>query len=294
MINNDLNPNSPTFDRKKFKEAIAWVESAGGKYLSNKNSSAAGRYHFLYRYIKDIPELKGVSKLEFINSKELQEKVMDMALDGNLKGFPNYIDYSSNLKSKYKSDLSHEDIAALTHFLGMGGVRNYLKDSSEFKVPGNNATVDQYLKRFRSIYGKKPEVKDKIEKPQPIIQEQPKDNIPTIQVPKQRIPEQPRIPQAQPRKFIETEYQEQPNQNTDVLGFLQNPKAYGGNVEEGNVKDLVRFDEGGTHEQNPYGGLPIGTDNNGNVNTVEEGETKFKFDDGDYVFSDRIGLYPTK
>lgn len=297
MTTNYPDPENPSnFDRQRFKDALAMVESSGGKYLSNKNSSAVGRYQFMYRYIKDAPMMKGVSKLEFMNSPEMQEIMMDKALDGTLQGFPNYITYAQDLKSKYSSNLRVDELAVLTHFLGMGDVKKYLKDTNGFKVPGVNATVDQYLERFNKYYGPVKEVQEGIQVP---VNKQTKDEIPNINVPKQQpapsepVPQQPLPVFDNPRKFIETEYKAAEGSENDVIDLLQNPKAYGGKVEEGSVKDLVRFEEGGTHEQNPNGGLPIGMDNQGQMNTVEEGETKFKFKDGDYVFSDRIGLYPT-
>lgn len=52
---------------------------------------------------------------------------------------------------------------------------------------------------------------------------------------------------------------------------------------------LNSFNTGGTHEQNPHGGIPQGMGNNGKLNTVEEGETSFTIKKGtDYIFSDRI------
>ena len=79
-------PNTkPKFNKKAYKHAISMVESAGGKYL--KNGNALGRYQFIYRYIKDTPEMKGVSKRQFMNDRELQERIMDTALDGKLKNF---------------------------------------------------------------------------------------------------------------------------------------------------------------------------------------------------------------
>ena len=63
----------------------------------------------------------------------------------------------------------------------------------------------------------------------------------------------------------------------------------GGEVNNnGRTDELIRFEGGGTHEQNPLGGIPLGFGSNGKQNTVEEGETKFSFDDGDYIFSNRI------
>lgn len=47
---------------------------------------------------------------------------------------------------------------------------------------------------------------------------------------------------------------------------------------------LITFNEGGTHEENPMGGIPQNTNPDGTLNTVEEGETKHQ----NYVFSDRL------
>lgn len=49
---------------------------------------------------------------------------------------------------------------------------------------------------------------------------------------------------------------------------------------------LTEIQNGGTHEQNPYGGVPVSIGANGSPNMLEEGETKFN----DYVFSDRLFL----
>ena len=46
---------------------------------------------------------------------------------------------------------------------------------------------------------------------------------------------------------------------------------------------ITEFNTGGTHEENPYSGIPQGIAADGYPNLVEEGEVKFK----DYIFSDR-------
>lgn len=51
-------------------------------------------------------------------------------------------------------------------------------------------------------------------------------------------------------------------------------------------KLLTEFNNGKSHEENPFGGVPQGSDNQGNPNLVEEGETKFD----NYIFSDRLKL----
>lgn len=73
---------------------------------------------------------------------------------------------------------------------------------------------------------------------------------------------------------------------------LANQFAYGGTddffSEQSNNNGLVEFSGGGTHEQNSNGGIPLGYDGQGNINTVEDGETQYDFDDGSYIFSNRI------
>ena len=73
--------------------------------------------------------------------------------------------------------------------------------------------------------------------------------------------------------------------------FLKNNKSYGGPLYTlgGDYSNgIVFIDEGGTHEQNPFGGVPMGVDQEGIPNLVEEGEIIYN----DYVFSNR--LKPTK
>ena len=61
--------------------------------------------------------------------------------------------------------------------------------------------------------------------------------------------------------------------------------TYGGTYNVG----LEYIDNGGTHEQNPFNGVPMGTDRNGTPNLVEEGETIWN----DYVFSNRLKVPET-
>lgn len=67
----------------------------------------------------------------------------------------------------------------------------------------------------------------------------------------------------------------------DLGGFLFNHGAEWNN-------GVSTIDTGGLHESNPYGGVPIGKDNENIPNLVEEGEVIFN----DYVFSNRLA--PTK
>lgn len=61
-------------------------------------------------------------------------------------------------------------------------------------------------------------------------------------------------------------------------------------VKNQNNDSLISFDAGGSHEENPLGGIPQNVNPDGTQNTVEEGETKHK----DYVFSDSITILPSE
>ena len=52
------------------------------------------------------------------------------------------------------------------------------------------------------------------------------------------------------------------------------------------MEQLTEFDEGGRHEENGLGGIPQGMNPEGQMNLVEEGETKF--DAENYIYSDSL------
>lgn len=69
-------------------------------------------------------------------------------------------------------------------------------------------------------------------------------------------------------------------------------KAFGGdlNIYDGTYNGGLEYiDNGGTHENNILGGVPMGSDRNGTPNLVEEGETIWN----DYVFSNRLKVPET-
>lgn len=84
------------------------------------------------------------------------------------------------------------------------------------------------------------------------------------------------------------------NYNLDMSGdyykYVPKKKAFGGelNTHGGDFSNGVTFiNSGGTHEQNPFEGVPMGVAPDGQPNLVEEGEVLYN----DYVFSNR--LHPT-
>jgi hypothetical protein len=55
-------------------------------------------------------------------------------------------------------------------------------------------------------------------------------------------------------------------------------------------QELTEFNEGGSHEENPNGGIVQGMNPNGAPNTVEEGETKIKINGVQYIFSNKLNI----
>lgn len=74
----------------------------------------------------------------------------------------------------------------------------------------------------------------------------------------------------------------------DLKPVINRQFAQGGDMKKKQYEEtdegLITFNEGGTHEENPMGGIPQNTNPDGTLNTVEEGETKHQ----NYVFSDRL------
>lgn len=77
----------------------------------------------------------------------------------------------------------------------------------------------------------------------------------------------------------------------DAINFTEKYKnyypkfAYGGQTHGSDFTNGLMFiNNGGTHESNPYEGVPISMDQEGNPNLVEEGEVIWN----DYVFSNRL------
>lgn len=77
----------------------------------------------------------------------------------------------------------------------------------------------------------------------------------------------------------------------DAINFTEKYKgyypkfAYGGQTHGSDFTNGLMFiNNGGTHENNPYEGVPISMDQEGNPNLVEEGEVIWN----DYVFSNRL------
>ena len=143
-------------DPKKLKKGIAWSESRGGKYMINPTSSATGLYGQLYSQVDDLPMMQGVSRDSLARDLRLQDMLMDMRINEGIGG-PSLSRNAADLEREYKPQLTDkwnfrpDEVAALSHFLGRQGAREYfasLRDGTEFKVPGVNKTPEEYLRIY--------------------------------------------------------------------------------------------------------------------------------------------------
>lgn len=82
-------------------------------------------------------------------------------------------------------------------------------------------------------------------------------------------------------------------QQDQMNNMLANYAAFGGPLHTHGsdwTNGITYVDNGGSHESNPYGGVPMGVAQDGQPNLVEEGEVIYKLDGSPYVYSKRIKM----
>jgi len=140
--------NEVSLDVNKLGDALADIESSGGDYTAtNPNSSAAGKYQFLWNtWGKEIERVTGVStKQEFLDSPQAQEKFFKYYVNTEIKP-----QVATLKRDSSKSDAA---LAALIHYQGPAGAKKYLKSGAE-TAPEINMPVKKYLDRVeKSYYG---------------------------------------------------------------------------------------------------------------------------------------------
>lgn len=82
-------------------------------------------------------------------------------------------------------------------------------------------------------------------------------------------------------------------QQDQMNNMLANYAAFGGPLHTHGsdwTNGITIVDNGGSHESNPYGGVPMGIAQDGQPNLVEEGEVIYKLNGSPYVYSKRIRM----
>ena len=136
---------------ESLKSYLGKKESNNNYKATNKNSSATGKYQFLWGlHGKKIQEITGVkSQQEFLNRPDAQESFMDNYWQLQLQK------EASSLK-KY-SNMSDNQLQALVHFKGLGGAKKYLTTGKD-DTRKNNISIESYLPKFK-MGGKLPKYK---------------------------------------------------------------------------------------------------------------------------------------
>ena len=104
----------------------------------------------------------------------------------------------------------------------------------------------------------------------------------------QRVPMSPMKPPV--TEPLKSKSEPEAPSTFNSLSFLNDYLSNGGSVEGKQDSDLNYFNGGGTHEENPLGGIPVGMNNKGGYNKVEEGETSTEINGTKYIFSNRNKL----
>ena len=154
-------PNVINFE--KLKKGVSSVESLDGVLMINPESSATGLYGQRYSELENLDLTGGLSREDFSENIDYQNKIFEMRYNDQLKGIPGLKKSAYDLTEEYKSQLdipdknvwnySLDEVAALVNFLGRGGARKYF---------GNVLRDGKSLEKvFPKLYGKKAKQKNK-------------------------------------------------------------------------------------------------------------------------------------
>ena len=128
---------------RNFTDDIIQKESGGNYKATNPNSSATGKYQFLWNtWGNKIADFTGVqSKEEFLNNSQAQDSFYnDYYLPQEL------LPAVKRLKSK-GFDMDTDTLAKLVHFRGEKGAYDYLTGRIGDKPEAYNMSISQYIKQ---------------------------------------------------------------------------------------------------------------------------------------------------
>lgn len=172
-------------------EALASVESegTGGYAAKNPQSSATGRYQFLWNTwgnrIKDFAKNPKLTQEEFRSNPELQDKWAKYYVENVLRPEAEKIEkrFPEDVK---KRNLTRADLKTAIHFRGYPGASKYVRTGQEEKTQVANKSIGEYMEKARSVRDRlkpkasEPEVEEiDLDEPAPAKQEQPIQGIET-------------------------------------------------------------------------------------------------------------------
>jgi hypothetical protein len=126
-----------------FLDAIAYSESSN-RYKVTNRWGYMGKYQFHKQTLKDLGYK--VSKKEFLNSPELQERAMMDLLLSNKKSLGYRMEKWEGRRINGVK-ITESGILAAAHLAGVGNLINYMENGVEFK-DGNGTSIVKYLTKF--------------------------------------------------------------------------------------------------------------------------------------------------
>lgn len=138
---------STAFNTELFKQQTANQESGGDSTVTNKNSSAVGKYQFLWsKWGNDIKRVTGVdNEQQFRTNPKSQERFMDFYTNNVISPA---VQRLAPLGEQY--GLSPNQVARVIHFRGVDGAERALRNNQlNTKLEHYNPTINQYLGRAK-------------------------------------------------------------------------------------------------------------------------------------------------
>lgn len=128
-----------------FKDSISQRESGGNYKAEAPNSSAKGKYQFIWSiHNKEIAKQTGVtSKDEFLNNPQAQEKYFDYWDQTTLT--PS-VEANYNKFKQYYPNATPEDVKRATHFAGRTGLEKALRTGNFTQgIDANKTSIQKYV-----------------------------------------------------------------------------------------------------------------------------------------------------
>lgn len=269
-------------------------EFAGAKTAANRT------IQYYNQLKKPLPKwLKETQGNKSIDASKLTPEQQHVLFLGNMRKHP-----KANFTNVWKGNETVEDFWVKYHWAGkkkdefnrrksfQNSSKHYvdsdLKQSS-IKIPPISSSLQGYSQETNFQNNTKFNIDSELN-----IKQQDATYINLVKINKPIINEQPNLNLDQ----FDLKNPGLDNKQASLTNFANNYNvaALGGNLNStlSNMQlsgEFNSFNGGGTHEENPNGGIPQGMGNNGKMNTVEEDETSYNFKDkGKYIFSNRIKL----
>jgi hypothetical protein len=293
--------------KQSYQESVIRNESAGNPNARNPNSSASGKYQFLKGtkdYLnkkagRNLSDEEAMSMYTSMSLKELEKNNIPPTNRNmyllHFLGQSGGVDFikkaQANPAAKASSLVSREVFESNKEVFAPGGVEI--------------SSGDLLSKFERKMAGSAPATARST--PQPINNAQQGPSFFQRMAAKQQAessPSEEGIQEEQPSeqndaKFAYSNGVVEGIQSKTNFGNRNTIFAAGGDMDYqlphtmhttpdmGYADGLInKFNAGGTHEENEFGGIPQGQSQDGSLNTVEEGETRM----GDFIFSNRMKL----